>query len=109
MRPWRCRKACTCPHATRCRRSGIRVGDVMEPAESPLPAELDAPSAHGVQTHVHTDHPLSLALERMGAAGVEILPVVSRADMSEVQGVVTLAAVLAAYGIEDRNARPEDW
>jgi chloride channel protein, CIC family len=75
--------------------SGIRVGDIMEPAE---PA-----SALDAQAHVHSDQPLSLALERMGAAGVEVLPVVSRADTAEVQGVVTLAAILAAYRIEDRN------
>jgi CIC family chloride channel protein len=77
--------------------SGIRVGDIMEPAE------LDAASALGAQAHVHSDQPLSLALERMGAAGVGTLPVVSRADTAEVQGVVTLAAILAAYRIEDRN------
>jgi chloride channel protein, CIC family len=87
---------------------GIRVADVMEPAEPPLAAELGDASAHGSPRHVHSDQPLSLALERMGAAGVDMLPVVSRADTAEVQGVVTLAAILAAYGIEDRNARAED-
>jgi CIC family chloride channel protein len=83
--------------------SGIRVGDIMEPAESPLPVQLAAASKHPEQPHVHPDQPLSLALERMGAAGVETLPVVSRVDTSEVQGVITLPAILAAFGIEDRN------
>jgi CBS domain-containing protein len=49
--------------------------------------------------HVHRDQGLDLALERMGASGVEILPVVSRADVHQVLGIVTLRDVLAAYGV----------
>lgn len=82
--------------------SGIRVGEIMEPAS--LPPEIDLDRADGAVAYVHPDQPLSLALERMGAAGAETLPVVSRADTHEVQGVITLPAILAAYGIEDRNA-----
>ncbi|MGB7731755.1 MAG: chloride channel protein [Candidatus Acidiferrum sp.] len=49
--------------------------------------------------HVHKDQPLDLALERMGAAGLELLPVVSRADMNELEGIVTLRDVLDSYGV----------
>ena len=68
-----------------------RVGDVLQPVEG-TPPPLDS--------YIHVDQPLSLALERMGSAGVDVLAVVSRADRSEILGVVTLQAVLKAYGID---------
>jgi CIC family chloride channel protein len=49
--------------------------------------------------HVHPDQGLDLALERMGANQIEILPVVNRADAHKLEGVVTLRDVLHAYGI----------
>lgn len=52
--------------------------------------------------HLHVDHPLSLALERMGACQVNSLPVVNRANIHKLEGVVTLKDVLALYGIGPR-------
>jgi CIC family chloride channel protein len=49
--------------------------------------------------HVHADQGLDLALERMGANQIEILPVVSRADVHKLEGIVTLRDVLNAYGV----------
>jgi len=49
--------------------------------------------------HVHSDQGLDLALERMGANHLEILPVVSRADVHQLEGVVTLRDVLESYGV----------
>src|SRR5712691_4218388 len=49
--------------------------------------------------HVHADQGLDLALYRMGSNRVEILPVVSRADVHKVEGIVTLRDVLASYGV----------
>lgn len=49
--------------------------------------------------HVHSDQGLDLALERMGTNQIEILPVVSRADVHELLGVVTLPDILASYGV----------
>ena len=49
--------------------------------------------------HVHPDQTLDLALERMGANQIEILPVVNRADMHKLEGMVTLRDVLDAYGV----------
>jgi CIC family chloride channel protein len=49
--------------------------------------------------HLHVDHPLSVALERMGATHLDVLPVVSRADVHTLEGVVTLQEVLNFYGV----------
>ncbi len=49
--------------------------------------------------HVHPDQGIDLALERMGANQIEILPVVNRADIHKLEGVVTLRDVLNAYGV----------
>ena len=48
--------------------------------------------------HVHVDHSLHLALDRMGASQLDLLPVVSRANVHELRGVVTLDDILAQYG-----------
>ncbi len=50
--------------------------------------------------HVHGDQPLGLALTRMGATRHTVLPVVSRANVRTLLGVVTLSDVLKAYGVE---------
>jgi chloride channel protein, CIC family len=52
--------------------------------------------------HVHADHPLYVALERMGTAKLDLLPVVSRANIRYLLGVVVLSDVLHAYGVEQR-------
>jgi chloride channel protein, CIC family len=54
--------------------------------------------APGEFPHLHVDHPLSLALERMGATQLDVLPVVSRADIHKLEGIVTLPDVLNSYG-----------
>jgi CBS domain-containing protein len=56
--------------------------------------------------HVHPDHPLGLALTRMGATRHSVLPVVSRADVRKMIGVVTLSDVLEAYGVSHGNGHP---
>ncbi len=49
--------------------------------------------------HVHPDQGVDLALERMGANHIEILPVVSRADVHKLEGILTLHDVLDSYGV----------
>jgi len=49
--------------------------------------------------HVHPDQGLDLALEHMGVHQLEILPVVGRANVHELKGIVTLRDVLDAYGV----------
>ncbi|MBL0159915.1 MAG: CBS domain-containing protein [Bryobacterales bacterium] len=51
---------------------------------------------------VHADHSLDVALDQMGTAKLDVLPVVSRADIRKIVGVVTLPDVLKAYGVADR-------
>ena len=58
------------------------ISDLVEPGPFP---------------HVHADQPLSLALERMGATQLDLLPVVSRANVHKLEGVITLRDILDAY------------
>jgi CIC family chloride channel protein len=68
------------------------VTEILEP----LPmGHLDADSF----PHVHPDHPLDVALRRMGEKRLDVLPVVSRANVLEILGVIALPDVLRAYGI----------
>jgi CIC family chloride channel protein len=56
--------------------------------------------------HVHRDHALHLALERMSAYHLDVLPVIHRAEIHKLEGVVTLRDVLDSYGVggaEDRS------
>ena len=69
-----------------------------ESAEKSLGELVDAV----VFPHMHADQGLDLALERMGTDHLDILPVVSRADVHQLQGIVTLADVLDAYGVSPR-------
>jgi CIC family chloride channel protein len=61
-----------------------RVGDLVPPGEFP---------------HLHADHSLDVALDRMGALHLDLLPVVSRANIHELFGVAELGDVLEAYGL----------
>lgn len=66
----------------------VRLGEVTHAAAS----------KRNELPHLHPDHGLPLALERMHASGVRALPVVSRANARELLGLVTFADVLAALG-----------
>ena len=69
--------------------------EATENSDKPLGEWLDAV----VFPHVHADQGLDLALERMGANHLDILPVVSRADVHRLEGIVALKDVLDAYGV----------
>jgi chloride channel protein, CIC family len=60
------------------------IGELLEKGEYP---------------HVHTDQSLTVALERMGSTHQDVLPVVSRADVHKIEGIVTLQDVLNFYGV----------
>jgi CIC family chloride channel protein len=53
---------------------------------------------------VHADEPLHLALERMNAARINILPVVSRENMHRMEAVITQGDVLDSYGVDPTGA-----
>jgi CIC family chloride channel protein len=80
-------------------RGSARVRDLLD--------EL-APEANDDESvpHVHGDHPLGLALTRMGATRHTVLPVVSRANARTLLGVVTLSDILRAYGVEHVSDMP---
>jgi len=71
-------------------RTDAKLGEIVGPGPFP---------------HVHMDHPLELALARMGEEGLETLPVVSRFNVNELVGVVHLSDILKAYGVAASNAR----
>jgi CIC family chloride channel protein len=54
--------------------------------------------------HVHADHPLEVAMRRLAASGFAALPVVSRADIRELKGTISLPDILAAYGVGKSEA-----
>jgi CIC family chloride channel protein len=66
-----------------------------------------APAAAGEKAefpYIYPDQSLSLALEKMGVAGVDALPVVSRADRLQILGVLTLPDILRAYGLVETES-----
>ncbi len=56
--------------------------------------------------HVHGDQPLGQALSRMGTSGNTVLPVVSRANVRLLLGIVTLPDVLRAFGVAEGDDKP---
>jgi CIC family chloride channel protein len=55
--------------------------------------------------HVHPDHSLHVALDRLGASQLDLLPVVNRANVHQLEGVVTLQDVLAQYGVGPKESK----
>jgi len=56
--------------------------------------------------HLHSDQSLTIALERMGAAGLDALPVVSREDVRRLEGIIALQDVLKFYGFAAQTEQP---
>ncbi len=89
----------------------VRISDIEEAAKSATPDLSVGQVLDGAQAsehpprqgfeHLHTDHTLGQALARMGQSRHNTLPVVSRADVSILLGVVTLPDILHAYGVDD--------
>lgn len=77
--------------------SGPTVGAVMRPLDGT--SVVEAHALANTQVFVHADHSLNVALERMGASKLDALPVVSRIDRNRVVGIITMADLLAAYGV----------
>jgi len=78
---------------------GARFRTVSEIMIPPPEGHLDAENF----PHLHPDHSLDVALERMGEMHLDALPVVSRANVREILGVITLTDILNAYGISHSN------
>lgn len=83
------------------RKPGMNLGEVLEPLDHHDPKAKDFP-------HVHPDHSLHLALERLGTSKLEVLPVVSRANVRQLLGVVVLEDILHAYGVSQLEPLKEE-
>lgn len=79
---------------------GVISNHQIETANPPPSDVRDIISNDGPYPYVHIDHPLSYALEQMRAGSVDVIPVVSRANIHEMRGVVTLQGILSTYGID---------
>jgi CIC family chloride channel protein len=56
--------------------------------------------------HLHSDEPLEIALQRLAQSGLPVLPVVSRTNIRELKGTVSLGDVMAAYALGRPKALP---
>jgi CIC family chloride channel protein len=57
--------------------------------------------------HLHMDHPLDMALRRMAQSKLNVLPVVGRADIRDLKGVVSLGDILQAYGVTEKKGQAQ--
>ncbi len=78
---------------------GVISSHQIETSNPPPATIRDLIQSNGRYPYVHTDHPLSYALEQMRHNGVDVVPVVSRANIREMKGVVTLTGILSTYGL----------
>jgi CIC family chloride channel protein len=92
----------------------VRTSDIIAAASDgrgsvPVRQLLDTitNADHGGLPHVHGDHPLGFALARMGSTRHTVLPVVSRANVRTMLGVVTLPDILHVYGVERVDEVPD--
>lgn len=88
--------------------------DHMARGEGDLPASALLPDANADDKanltaanfpHIHLDHSLEQALERMGNSGHTLLPVVDRVNVRKLRGVVTLDGILQVYGLQSEKTR----
>jgi CIC family chloride channel protein len=81
--------------------AGLLTREQLDSAAST--GNLDAPVSTLLKAeefpHVHADHSLDDALDRMGKYRLDALPVVSRANVHQLLGVVRLQDVLESYGV----------
>ncbi len=76
----------------------MTVGEALEKTQSSQFRSWPVVDGRGVVGIVSRSS-LQLALERLGAAQLDSLPVVSRADVHKLEGIVTLRDVLDSYGV----------
>ncbi|HEX4230755.1 MAG TPA: chloride channel protein [Bryobacteraceae bacterium] len=79
----------------------VNSQDPETPVEAlmhPGPADLDSNTLEEFP-HVHADQPVEVALERMGTDQVSMLPVLDRANVKRVRGVVLGDDILRSYGV----------
>jgi len=55
--------------------------------------------------HLHSDHSLELAMQRIAQSGLNALPVVSRTNVRELKGTLSVQDILGAYALGQRQER----
>src|SRR2546429_251934 len=80
------------------------VGQAFRPEPRELMEPVDVITQESFP-HVHPDQPLELALRRLAESGLPALPVVSRTDVRQVLGTITVDSILATYR-RDTEATP---
>jgi CIC family chloride channel protein len=91
-----------------CDESGVIAMISLSKLQKPLTeGATQQPLSEILQTdefpHVHMNHSLAMALDRMGASQLDVLPVVNRANVHKLEGIVKLQDVLRLYGVEPRE------
>ena len=82
------------------------AGRGAEPVSGLLSPETPDPGSEDLVS-VHADDSLDLAMRRMAKAGLNALPVVSRTNVRELKGVISIRDIMTAYGLEKDESRPE--
>jgi CIC family chloride channel protein len=76
----------------------------LERCASEKTERLAIPARNNHFPHVHPDHTLDVALQRMGTSGLKMLPVVSRSNIHNLEGVLAMEDVLSAYGLSTASS-----
>ncbi len=58
--------------------------------------------------HVHPDHSLELAMQRIARSGLRALPVVSRTNIRELKGTISFDDILSAYRTGGTDETPQE-
>jgi CIC family chloride channel protein len=82
------------------RENGL-VGDLV-----PAPPPVEQLTVENFP-HVHPDHPLEVALRRLAEGRIAVLPVVSRANVREFKGTISVDDIMQTYAIGRPSAAAE--
>ena len=91
-------------------RAQLREAERNGQGAAPLSVLVGSAGAHDASLvpYVHMDEPAEVALHRMGSAGVNVLPVVSRSDVRQLVGIIALADLPGAYQRRSQGRPPDE-
>jgi CIC family chloride channel protein len=71
----------------------------LEDLDAAAPSQLAGNLVRTSSPHLHIDESLDYAMRLIAGSGLKLLPVVSRENVRELKGTVSVADILGAYGI----------
>ncbi len=84
--------------------TAARLDEALEAGQGEETLARLVPAPHPIELltsetfpHVHPDHPLALAMRRMAASSMDVLPVVSRANIRNLEGTLSVSDIVAAH------------